>query len=120
MAAVGDLTGLQWVLRDAWFNGDVRPVWAEGHEHVEAESEKPGGVPLTWAQMAVLAEACQQVIDGRFTGYDEHGRPSVQLQAIDSSYWVVWADNGGVLAAVRSSFPAAEDYDEPTPETLHS
>jgi hypothetical protein len=120
MGAVGDLTSLRWVLRDVWFNGDVRPVWPEGHEHAEGGSEEPGGLPLTWAQMASLAESCQQVIDGRFTGYDEHGQPSVQLQAIDSSYWVVWARNHEVLAAVTSAFPTAEAYDEPTPETLCS
>lgn len=118
MAAVGDWSRLHWVLRGAWFNGDVRPVWPEGHEYAEAASDKPGGIPLSWEQMSRLAEHCQQVIDGRFTGYDEDGQPVLQLLALDSSYWVVWARDRGALDPVRASFPDAEPYEEPTPEAL--
>lgn len=118
MQALGDQSGLRWVLRAAWFNGDVRAVWPEGHEYAEARSEDPGGLPLTWQEMATLAASCQQVIDGRFTGYDESGRPFVQMQAIDSSYWIVWSRHDALLDAVRTGFPMAEEYDEPTPEPL--
>ncbi len=118
MDAAGDQSHLRWVLRGAWLNGDVTPLWPEGVEQAERETERPGGAPLTWAQMSCLAQSCHQVIDGRFTGYDLAGQPVLELHAIDSSYWVVWARDGEVLARFRTAFSEAETYDEPTPEPL--
>lgn len=118
MRSVGDRSELRWVVRDAWFNGDVTPLWPEGVDQAEQESEKAGGAGLTWLQMSSLSESCRQVIDGRFTGYGDDGRPVLQLEAIDSSYWVVWAHDPEVLSSVRSAFPTAQDYDEPEPEPL--
>jgi hypothetical protein len=118
MTTVGDHGSLRWVLRGAWFNGDVRAVWPAGHEYAEAESEKPDGLEMTWHEMRRLGETCQQVIDGRFTGYDLNGQPVLQLHAFDSSYWLIWAADGAVLERVRAAFPDAEAYDEPTPESV--
>ncbi len=118
MGAAGDHSHLRWVLRGAWFNGDVTAPWPEGVEHAERETERPAGAALTWAQMSSLAQSCQQIIDGRFTGYDLAGQPVLELHAVDSSYWVVWARAGRVLARVRTAFPDAETCDQPTPEPL--
>jgi hypothetical protein len=116
--AVGDWSHLRWVLRQAWFNGDVRSVWAAGWEYAEAESERPGGIQMTWDEMARLADNCLQVIDGRFTGYGDDGQPVLQLLAVDSSYWVVWARDDQTLDRVRAAFSRVEPYYEPTPEPL--
>ncbi len=94
----------------------MRPVWPGGHAYAETQSERPEGLPITWHEMAALANSCQQIIDGRFTGYDEEGQPALQLQAVDSSYWIVWAADAEELAAVRAAFSAAENYDEPMPK----
>lgn len=117
MSAVGDRSDLRWVLRDAWFFGDVSPVWPEGVHQGETESDKPGGAALTWSQMSSLAESCHQIIYGRFTGYDGDS-PVVELQVVDSTYWVVWARDPSVLASVRSAFPTAEEYEGPNPVPL--
>ena len=116
--AVGDWSRLRWVLRDAWFNGDVTCVWPAGWEYAEGESKQPDGISMTWDQMAQLADNCFQVIDGRFTGYGDDGQPVLQLRALDSSYWVVWAGEDQVLDRVRGAFPVAQPYYEPTPEPL--
>lgn len=113
MNAVGGCSHLRWVLRDAWFNCDVREVWPAGHEYAEAESSKPAGLATTWQEMRRLAEVCHQVIDGRFTGYDEAGVPSLQLLVDDSTFWVVWSRDLAVLDRVRAAFPEAEPYDDP-------
>lgn len=116
--AVGDWSHMRWVLRQAWFNGDVTSVWPTGGEYAEAESERPGGIPMTWDEMAHLADHCLQVIDGTFTGYGDDGHPMLQLLAVDSSYWVVWARDDRTLDRVRDAFLRAEPYYEPTPEPL--
>lgn len=113
--AVGPHEELAWVLYDAQFNGDVRTVWPEGWESVQRRSDMPGGVPLTWQEMQTLGATCQQIIDGRFTGYDEAGHPLLQVQAVDSSYWIIWAQDAAILERVRGRF-VVEDYEEPPPE----
>ncbi|WP_380164011.1 hypothetical protein [Jannaschia sp. R86511] len=115
MAVVGPQPHLNWVLREAEFNGDVRTVWPADWEVVQRQSDQPRGVPLDWVQMTTLAQQCQQIIDGRFTAYDESGQVQLQMQAVDSSFWVVWARDEAVLERVRGAFAGVEDYEERTP-----
>jgi len=112
MQSVGEWPALRWVLRDAYFNGDVTSVWPEGWQYAEAASEKPDGLAVRWEQMTLLGQNCQQIVDGRFTGYDDDGWPAVQLLVVDSSSWIVWSRDSAVLDAVRSAFPHAEPHDE--------
>jgi hypothetical protein len=58
---------------------------------------------MTWVEMRRLAAACSQIIDGEFSGYEET-RLRLRLEVIDSSYWVVTADDPQVLANVQSAF----------------
>ena len=120
MAAAGDWSHLQWELRDAWFNGDVRPVWPAGPEHAEAESETPAGLTTTWAEMRRLAASCKQVVNGRFTGYDAEGEPRLQFSVLDSTFWLIWSREAAVLDHMRTAFASAEPYDQPTPERLRT
>lgn len=118
MDAAGGWSHLRWVLRQAYFNGDVRAAWPAGHDYAEAESEKPEGLRTTWGEMRRLASSCRQIIDGRFTGYDDEGQARLQFLVFDSTHWVIWSREAPVLARVRSAFPDAEPYDEPSPESL--
>ncbi|MFS0702470.1 hypothetical protein AB6N24_21045 [Cellulomonas sp. 179-A 4D5 NHS] len=117
MAAVGPHPQLRWVLRDAWLVGDLRTVWAEGAASVEERSELGPGIALDWDTMTRLAATCDQVIDGYFTGYDDAGTPQLELAAVDSGWWKVWARDPRTLLRVRESFPlVTDDHPEPDPE----
>ena len=115
MRAVGPHADLRWSLSDVEFNCDVTPVWPEGTQAVQEASQQAQGFPLDWEAMDRLADTCNQIIDGRFVGYDDSGRPQLMLLADDSTYWIVWATSTDVLDAVRSAFAGVEDYPEPAP-----
>jgi hypothetical protein len=114
MAAIGDWQDLEWVLSGAEFNGDVTEVWPPGTV-VDELTRQPGGLPLTWEQMRLLASSCQQIVDGTLIGYSRDGSPKLSLAAIDSSYWIVWSEDDAVLVRIRAAFAAVDDYDEPSP-----
>jgi hypothetical protein len=103
-------------VRDAQFNCDVTPVWAEGTPAAEASSQEEQGLPVDWTAMSHLAETCGQIIDGRFVGYNDRGEPQLMPAVIDSSYWVVWAANTAAIDSVRRAFSGVEDYFEPAPQ----
>lgn len=115
LAAVGEWEHLDWVLRDANFLCDVTNVWSEG-VGVEEQTFRPGGLPITAAEMRTLAATCHQIIDGRFTGYLPDGSPLLSLAVIDSSFWLVWTEDSGVLDRVRATFVNVTDIDELNPE----
>lgn len=113
--AIGDHSHLAWALRNAEFNGDVRPVWPAGPGEIQARSTSVEGVPITWIELLAVSRTCRQIIDGTFVGFDQHGAPVVSVAAIDSSYWIVWALDASVLVRVRAAFDAVVDYPEPAP-----
>ncbi len=90
-------------------------VWSEG-VGVEEQTFRPGGLPITAAEMRTLAATCHQIIDGRFTGYLPDGSPLLSLAVIDSSFWLVWTEDSGVLDRVRATFVNVTDIDELNPE----
>lgn len=102
LAAVGVHANLHWVVRDAWFNGDVTAVWPEGLG-VEERTRAIEGVALSWSEMTTLARVCHQVIDGEFSGY-RGAELRLRLAVFDSSYWVVLAEDPAVLDRVRAAF----------------
>ncbi|WP_370941840.1 hypothetical protein AB5J62_22290 [Amycolatopsis sp. cg5] len=51
---------------------------------------------------------CTQIVDGEFSGYREE-RLRMRLEVVDSSYWVVAADDPRALASVRSAFHGVTD-----------
>jgi hypothetical protein len=119
MRAVGPHADLRWFLIDVEFNCDVTPVWPEGNLAVQEASRQAQGFPLDWEAMDRLADTCSQIIDGRFVGYDQSGRPHLMLFVDDSTYWIVWATSADVLDSVRSAFSGVEDYPEPAPTDHH-
>lgn len=100
MSAVGQCDNLRWVLRWAQFNGDVSAVWPDEIDSVEARTRLPEGIPMTWSQ----------IVDGEFSGYQET-RLRLRLEVLDSSYWVVTADDPQVLAIVQSAFNGVTTLD---------
>ena len=116
IAAVGQpQDALRWFMSHAQFNCNVGSVWPEGNLATEAKSRDGLGLPLDWATMSALAEVCGQIIDARFVGYDDQSQPQLMLEAIDSSYWVVWATDTAVIDSVRRAFTGVEDYVETAP-----
>lgn len=112
MAAVGSHEDLIWTMAGAWIV--CRDGTPDKWQRLADQSNEADGVPLTWTDMAGLAEDCLQVIDGRFTGRRGE-EPLLLLAAIDSSYWIVWAADVNVLDRVRRAFSGVEEYDEPPP-----
>lgn len=103
LAAVGDHADLRWVVRDAWFIGDVTPVWPEGLGVVEERTRTDDSVALSWTEMTTLAQVCHQVIDAEFSGY-LGTELRLRLTAFDSSFWLVLAEDPAVLDRVRAAF----------------
>jgi hypothetical protein len=114
LVAVRPHPELTWVLRDAEIIGDLSDLWPDVPGQLELRTNERSGVRLTWPDMQRLGEICIQVIDGLFTAYDGAGDAQVQMEAVDSSFWVVWAQDGAVLERVRSAF-VVDDYEVPMP-----
>ena len=73
---------------------------------------------MTWDEMRRLAETCNQIVDARFTGYDEVGEPHCQFLVDDSTFWVVWSRDPAAVERVRLFFPNATPHDVAAPEWL--
>ena len=112
VAAVGPQDHLRWIVTDADLVGEVESVWPDGARDLSARSEQGLGVSVDWATLTRLAEVVHQTIDGRFVGYGGAGDPQLMLLARDSSYWIVWAADPTVLAAIRRSFAGVVDSDD--------
>lgn len=121
MAAVGVHGDLAWHLKGAWFvyDEDLPEAVLAPWERIEEQSRTPAGVQLSWSDMESCARVMLQVIDGTFTGYQGE-EPILQLAAIDSSYWIVWARASDRLDLVRHAFDGVLDYDEPPPPQLRT
>jgi hypothetical protein len=113
MAAVGPNDELSWRLLDAIVacDDDYEP---DKWQAIAYDSRLAEGTPITWAQMADLAEACPRVVSGTFTGF-RGAAPVVQLRAVDGKYWIVWSRASRTLERVRDAFVGVESYDERKP-----
>lgn len=115
VAAVGPQDHLRWTITEADLVGEVAGVWPDGARDLSTRSEQGRGVSTDWATLTRLAQVVHQTIDGRFVGYGEAGNAELMLLARDSSYWIVWATDPTVLAAIRRSFVGVVESDEPGP-----
>lgn len=55
-----------------------------------------------------------EVINGRLRAR-RGDRELVVVEAIDSTFWLVWSDDADILGAVREQFPDAELASPPSP-----
>ena len=60
----------------------------------------------------------RQVINGRFTG-EVAGSEAVTIEAIDSTFWLVWSDDPALRERVRQRFPSATNATRPSPWHPH-
>jgi len=92
----------------------VSVVWWPGHESPWDESWIKDS-PLALSDDVFRGEAGRiEVINGRFSGH-RGVREVVVVEAIDSSFWLVWSDDADILSRVRARFPDASPASLPTP-----
>jgi len=74
------------------------------------EASSPSGTVLDGTDLVALAAETLQVIDGRFEAFRRgEDEPWLSLEAIDSSYWEVFASDAGHLVRFRRKFQQVED-----------
>jgi hypothetical protein len=97
------VSGLTWEARcisSVWF--DVDP-WADSW----------ADAPLRLDRDALRARWAGQIIDGRFAALDDDSDVLV-IEAVDSSFWLVWSADAAVLSAVTSRFDDVTPIVHPT------
>jgi hypothetical protein len=78
----------------------------------ELASAAEAGEPIPGRMLVEIAHTLTQVIDGQFVGREQtHLGHSVDIRAIDSSWWEVRATDRNVTDAIRASFRAVIDFD---------
>jgi hypothetical protein len=106
---------LDWVLQELTLTGNLRGRWTV--QRLETASrEPPYGLRLSWAETLGIAEMITQVQEGVVIGLRAGSEPpslgveartgaaEVVLEAVDSSYWEVYAKDNRVAAAIRAQF----------------
>lgn len=106
---------LRWVIDrlDARMRGNPPPATFR----ILAEAERARRVEVDWSQLRELAAVTLQTIDGRFAGIprgerqlgrgprnDTQGSALIVIEAVDSSYWRLTADDSSVLEPFRTAF----------------
>lgn len=125
-----DLKDLLTTLAD-WGSGlgwSVFSLRAAGEDIVrlEAISDSPSGIVLSWRELLVLSGQVTQTYDGVFVGCVPGGTPPTQkrdremeipdacelvIEAVDSTYWVVAAAAPGAIQALQARFSHTEPYE---------
>lgn len=102
------------VLGCTWEARYVASVWTETDPWDDSWSDVPS--PLDTG--ALRARWMGQIINGRFTALDD-GREVLMIEAVDSSFWLVWSDNTEVLAGLMRRFVDVTPAVPPTPFGMH-
>lgn len=99
LACLGSVaTKLRWQVRD---------LECMGRRADELHDLAERGDLIAGAQLVVLAEGIDQVIDGEFLGYEAGSEsPTVVLLAVDSSSWDIASTHEVLLDAFRRRFVA--------------
>jgi hypothetical protein len=87
------VSGLAWDVRR------ISSVWFE----VDPWADSWGDAPLRLDGEELRERWVGQIIDGRFAALDDD-REVVVLEAVDSSFWLVWSQDAAVLASVTGRF----------------
>lgn len=70
-------------------------------------------VRLSGSELRALASETLQVVDGVFEAFRPgERRPWIRLEAVDSTYWEVFAANPADLAPLRLRFSEVEEIEE--------
>lgn len=111
---LADLLGVlgQQARESSWRCSVEDCISTEGaHPNLADAYNSPSG--LTGPQLLALASETRQVIDGVFEAF-RHGErsPWLKLEAIDSTYWEVSAENPARLSVFQSRFADVENIEE--------
>lgn len=112
---------LTWVVQHLSTSGDL----GSGKSVLDLEKESrtpPYGIVIAWRELVDLAHRFAQVQDGVFAGctdpnklpridaLDEpHRLCEVVLEAVDSSYWEIFARDDAILSRLRRQFNSVSD-----------
>jgi hypothetical protein len=92
----------------------VRVDWATGEGVARLAAISAAGTKIEGRELAEVLKNVVQVIDGRFEVFSEETEePWAIVEAIDSSYFVLHADEG-VLSKARTRFSTVSDYPNET------
>jgi hypothetical protein len=79
----------------------------------DLEDAYGSGTRLPGSQLLALASETLQIADGVFEAFRPgERRPWLKLEAIDSTYWEVFAANPADLESLRARFAEVEDIEE--------
>jgi hypothetical protein len=97
-----------------WEVSYINQVEWDGHES-DWRKKSWDDTPLVLDDMVLRAQAAdpEQVINGRFTGFDGE-REVVMIEAVDSTFWLVWSDDEGLRDALIRRFPNVTTVAPPT------
>jgi hypothetical protein len=73
---------------DRWELRWINQVWWEGKDSAWVDQSWDEPLVLDDQTLRAQAAAAEQVINGRFTGFDQ-GSEVVMIEAVDSSFWLV-------------------------------
>jgi hypothetical protein len=106
LAALALPTDVTWEVQ--WISG----IGADGSSHPWPGSwAAPVSVDIT--MLTHQASAVDQVINGRFTA-TRGSRELVVVEAVDSSFWLVWTDDATLQHRVRAAFEHVSEVQPPT------
>lgn len=98
------LRGVNWQVRF------ISSVWMDADPW--SESWADGGLRLDSDALRQRYEG--QIVNGRFAAVS-NGREILMIEAVDSSFWLVWSDDCRALAALRDRFVDVTPVTPPTP-----
>jgi hypothetical protein len=98
---------------DRWELRWINQVWWEGKDSAWVDQSWDEPLVLDDQTLRAQAAAAEQVINGRFTGFDQ-GSEVVMIEAVDSSFWLVWTDDESLQDRVAERFANVRSVRPPT------
>jgi hypothetical protein len=99
---------------DCWELRWINQVWWEGKDSTWIDrSWGEGPLALNDGILRRQAAGAEQVINGRFTGF-KSGAEVVMIEAADSSFWLVWSDDGDLRGRITDRFSQVSNVRPPT------
>ena|SRR5437763_952204 len=98
---------------DRWELRWINQVWWEGKESSWVDCSWDGPLVLDDPSLRAQAATAEQVINGRFTGF-RNGDEAVMIEAVDSSFWLLWSDDDRLKSRIRERFGDVTSVRPPT------
>lgn len=99
---------------DRWDLRWINQVWWEGKDSTWIDrSWDEGPLALDDETLRRQAAGAEQVINGRVTGF-RGGEEVVMIEAVDSSFWLVWSDDEDLRKRITDRFSQVSNVLPPT------